>query len=318
MKRAPAALLAASIAASQCEAAEIKFFHFNDGTGDGYIRLEGNIEQGDSSKIEDVLTRATAAHMRPIALRLNSQGGSVLESNMIAAGIRGLGITTMVPEDGVCASACFTIFAAGISKLAAGNAKIGVHNASNGITGGQTWDAMAVTVVIAQALKQYGVPASVIGNVLATQPGEIYWLTNADLLAMNVSIVPAAQPAYNNPSPSVAPNSYSASSWMKMICYPADSSPYVVRYYGESGRIDITGAAHGITRHYPIIERQDRTEKHVLYVSARRDDQDRTLYFAFDYSQLGKDVSDVRVKGRDGNGQYQDKTDKCSYQGNAR
>jgi hypothetical protein len=130
--------------------------------------------------------------------------------------------------------------------------------------------------------------------------------------------IPVVPPGYQlTPIPAsppvvvVRPALAFAPSWMKMTCYPNDSSPYEVRYYGESGRVDITGTITGsITRRYPIIDRQDSTSSKILYVAARRGDQNRTMYFAFDYSP-DRDVSDIRVKGFDGNGRYYDDTDKC-------
>jgi hypothetical protein len=117
-----------------------------------------------------------------------------------------------------------------------------------------------------------------------------------------------------SPPPAASLEEVFAPSWMKMVCYPNDSSPYVVRYYGESGRVDITGTVFGsITRHYPIFDRHDNTDARVLYVAAKRSDQARTLYFAFDYSP-DRDVSDIRVKGLNAHGIYQDLTDKCSLQ----
>jgi hypothetical protein len=128
-------------------------------------------------------------------------------------------------------------------------------------------------------------------------------------------VVIQVPPVVLQPAPANIPALAFAPSWMIMTCYPNDSSPYVVRYYGEAGRIDITGTVSGaVTRRYPIFDRHDNTGAHVFYVAARRDDQERTMYFAFDYSP-DRDVSDIRVKGLDGSGQYQDKSDKCTYQG---
>lgn len=113
--------------------------------------------------------------------------------------------------------------------------------------------------------------------------------------------------AEQNVSPAPIQEEYSAPAKAAMICTPTNSSPYGVTY--ANNFIYVTGSVTGRTTQYPVIDREDRTNTHVLYIAAKRRDQSRTLYFTFDYSQKGEDVSDIRVK--DG---ASDTTDKCTFQ----
>lgn len=79
-----------------------------------------------------------------------------------------------------------------------------------------------------------------------------------------------------------------------MKCEPSNAAPYEVVYI--HGHAAVIGQS-GKPREYPVIDEHDNTGGHTFYVAAKRDDQNRTLYFAFDYSRRGDDVSAIRVKG---------------------
>ena len=67
----------------------------------------------------------------------------------------------------------------------------------------------------------------------------------------------------------------------------------------------------GRTRPYPVREIRDDTGKGVFYVNAKRNDQNRTLFFAFNYSHDGGDGG-IRVKGVNSDGIYTDAHDACT------
>jgi hypothetical protein len=76
------------------------------------------------------------------------------------------------------------LFAAGRQRYAAPGASIGVHGA---VTNGQDDDgAKIVDVVMARDLKAFGVPSSVIGELVVTPPADLYQLSPQDLTAMGV------------------------------------------------------------------------------------------------------------------------------------
>jgi hypothetical protein len=89
-----------------------------------------------------------------------------------------------------------------------------------------------------------------------------------------------------------------------MQCFPTSGTPYAVVYINNQAAV----ISHsGTTRPYVVVDEQDNQKKHVFYVAAKRDDQDRTLYFAFDYSRRSEDISAIRVKASNG----YDSRDKC-------
>lgn len=103
----------------------------------------------------------------------------------------------------------------------------------------------------------------------------------------------------------------SAPNKLQMNCHPTDSSPYFVTYNGYAGTVLVTGSNAGLTRSYPVRDVHDDTGRGIFYVNARRDDQNRTLFFAFNYSNDGSDGS-IRVKGFNSDGTYSDAHDICT------
>ncbi len=102
--------------------------------------------------------------------------------------IRMLHVPVVVPDHAVCASACFMLFAAGRDKVAEPGAMVGVHSAS--VSGGnETMDSLGVTTLMAREAAQYGVPAGITGRMVTTAPGQMAWLSRADLESMDVRVV---------------------------------------------------------------------------------------------------------------------------------
>lgn len=103
----------------------------------------------------------------------------------------------------------------------------------------------------------------------------------------------------------------SAPNKLQMNCHPTDSSPYFVTYNGYAGTVLVTGSNTGLTRSYPVRDVQDDTGRGVFYVNAKRNDQNRTMFFAFNYSNDGGDGG-IRVKGFNSDGTYSDARDTCT------
>jgi tRNA_anti-like len=94
----------------------------------------------------------------------------------------------------------------------------------------------------------------------------------------------------------------------KMSCFPDHAAPYTVTYVTGADGTYITGSRSGTTRRYDVIDLKDNRKNHVLYLATHAPGQTRTVYLAFDYSQIGNDVSDIRVIDSG-----YDATDKCSF-----
>lgn len=100
---------------------------------------------------------------------------------------------TIVGENETCASACFLLFLAGKQKAVFPGARVGVHSAST-TSGDEDVGSLALSVILARAYAKFGAPPSVIAKSVTTPPGEIYWLTEDDLRAMNVVFMSASPP----------------------------------------------------------------------------------------------------------------------------
>jgi len=154
------------------------------GSGGPALLLQGRIVPGDAARLAEALRGAKFS-----TVLLNSPGGSVLEARDMARAIRALRVPVVVPDRAVCASACFMLFAAGRDRVAEPGAMIGVHSAS--VSGGnETMDTLGVTTLMAREAAQYGVPPAITGRMVTTAPGQMAWLTRAELEQMGVRIAP--------------------------------------------------------------------------------------------------------------------------------
>jgi hypothetical protein len=120
---------------------------------------------------------------------LNSPGGLISEAETIAKMIHSIsGARTIVGDENICASACFLIFAAGQRKMVHYRAKVVVHATSSGEQL-ENIAALAATTAMARDAAELGVPASIVGKIVATPPGRMDVLSRADLMSMGAVIV---------------------------------------------------------------------------------------------------------------------------------
>jgi len=146
------------------------------------MNFEGRIVEGDMNRMVAFVKGLNKRYGKfPKSLVvLNSPGGSVIEASQIAELISKSQQAVLVINS--CASACFLMFAASPTKMIAPGAFIGVHSAS--IDDGETTLSQAVSVIMARDLRRYGVPANVIGQLITTNPDDMYQLSATDLQAM--------------------------------------------------------------------------------------------------------------------------------------
>jgi len=138
-----------------------------------------------------------------VGISLDSPGGDLIEAEKFAGGIHSAHLNTVVGPHQQCASACFLIFAAGARRFAARDAEIGVHSAASS-GGKETLMSMAATVAMARDAAAYGVPDVILGKIVNTEPGRIQVLTQADLIAMGVTILPSDQGTASSSSSALA------------------------------------------------------------------------------------------------------------------
>jgi hypothetical protein len=166
---------------SVAAAAEIKSFNLKDGNVE--ISISGNIAPGDIDALRASIKAANDAGKLVTSLRLNSDGGNLLEAVRMADWVKSAKISTNVGQGATCASACFLIFAAGETKYANISARIGVHRASEkGVV------SRAGTTSMADVAKELDVPWSIIRRMINTPPGEVEWLSLADLRLMGANV----------------------------------------------------------------------------------------------------------------------------------
>jgi hypothetical protein len=154
------------------------------------LYIHGKIEVGDAEKIADMIN-SSRRNLRGIIL--NSPGGNPYEAVKLIDLIKNRDFDTGVTKGGMCASACFMLWAAGRNKYVYADSQIGIHSASylNNQTG-QTEEnqfAMATTLGMARVYNALDVPVGLIGRMVITPPDNVYWLDNNDLAAMNVRVM---------------------------------------------------------------------------------------------------------------------------------
>lgn len=152
------------------------------------VAISGEISPGDAEAFTQLVKQANDAGKFVANIRLNSDGGNLLEGVKLADAIRFGKISTNVGKSATCASACFLLFAAGSTKFASYGAQIGVHGASDE-NGRETVSSNAATVSMAKIAKELGVPSSIIGRMVVTPPNEMVWLSPQELQSMGVTMM---------------------------------------------------------------------------------------------------------------------------------
>jgi hypothetical protein len=156
------------------------------------INGRGPIVKGDMGRLEQALAEVPPARQLS-ALALDSPGGNVVEGELLGRLISTRKVAVVIPSNSKCVSACFLLLAASPKRLAASDALVGVHSASE--SGEETLAALAVTARMAQDAAALGIPPALIGKMVQTAPGRVEWLTRSDLSSMNVSVFDDDTPA---------------------------------------------------------------------------------------------------------------------------
>jgi hypothetical protein len=155
-------------------------------SGEAVIIGRGPIVPGDVERFTAALAKVDQSGRPLAALALDSGGGNLAEAKLLLDIIRDRRIAVVIPVNSQCASACFLLFAASPRRLAATDALIGVHSASE--NGAETGASLAVTTLMARDARDLGVPPAIIGKMVETTPGRVAWLDPADLALMAVTV----------------------------------------------------------------------------------------------------------------------------------
>jgi hypothetical protein len=195
VNRAIAAALALSISWAPAQAMD---FSYRTYKGHVVIDAVGTFEPNDGMKLESFFQTLPPGSIFKLgnAIVFDSNGGNVLEAEIMGGIIEQYHLATGVAARGQCSSACVLAWATGTKKSIAPDGYIGLHNARNN-TAGQApnperdrLDDLYDTCLMGKWLRKYGAPNSVINQMLDTPASSMYWLSKDDLANWSVRVTP--------------------------------------------------------------------------------------------------------------------------------
>ncbi len=132
----------------------------------------------DSATAEEFVA-AMKRHPSTNVLYLDSTGGAVFPSLVIAHAVNDMGISTVVPLDATCASACSTIYFAGVNRRALG--KLGVHRIYSTSRAAEMVDLLkAAYALTMDAFIKFNVDTYVLIKMIQTAPDSIYFFSDVE------------------------------------------------------------------------------------------------------------------------------------------
>jgi len=182
------------------------------------LLLQGSIVEGDYKQFLTISNSVAKAYpnTKPYVY-LNSSGGKVYDASKIATVLRDH--TVMVDSGKKCLSACFILFAAGKNRFIGKGANIGVHSTYNGVSRVEDVESQGATVDMSRRLTEYGVTPYIIGKLVTTGYSDMYYLSEADLLAMRVTILDGKTTTAPPPSASSSDEWRDGVSWGFLILF---------------------------------------------------------------------------------------------------
>ncbi|MBO0902125.1 hypothetical protein [Jiella sonneratiae] len=165
-------------------AAPMRFFV---GPG-GEASAIGRIEPGTAEALREFLAEPQAREVT--TLYLHSPGGSVADAIAMARDLRSQKISTRVPDDGYCASACPLVLAGGLTRRAGAGSWVGVHQvyAVSGDEPGllstvdrSIAEIQATTAACQTLLAEMGVDPALWIKAMETPSASLYVLTPEEL-----------------------------------------------------------------------------------------------------------------------------------------
>jgi hypothetical protein len=127
--------------------------------------------------------RALAARPGARIVALNSPGGAVDSALTMARKIHKLGLSTYVPPEMGCYSACAYMYFAGPVREAAG--ELGVHQISSDVA--DVVFTQSTLGDVLDALEEFGVAQPIISNMLRTPPDDMYIFTGDEIAALGIN-----------------------------------------------------------------------------------------------------------------------------------
>jgi hypothetical protein len=185
------AAAAAVIASVQSAQAMTYLIDPSDKVGENlYVYARGTIEEGDADRFRLFIAGLPRWKGKTI-VTFTSSGGLVSEALALAAVIESRHYVTTAMGD-QCSSACVLAWSAGAQKYLVAKTCIGVHNAT--VTGIAKKSLAAAedkeTLTMMTWVAAHGAPHNVLVKMLTTPGSAVYCLTDKDLAAWQVTVLP--------------------------------------------------------------------------------------------------------------------------------
>jgi TonB family protein len=173
------ALIAAAIIAPAREAVAATItVHEPDGEGRVFVDVVGQINDDDfktfKEKTDQIYPIGAGHPNKQVIVTLISYGGRAKEALQIGDWIRKRGMSTFVPGDRTCTSACALIWVAGRPRMVGDNPHIGFHAIFDPKTRQETGTGNAV---VGAYLRDLGLGYDAIAFMTRAGPTSVEWLT---------------------------------------------------------------------------------------------------------------------------------------------
>src|SRR5262245_30143395 len=150
--------------------------HDPDSHGRVFVDLVGKIEDGDAETFQAKTAKVTSSNFgaRKIIVTLVSPGGMANPAMRIADLIRRNAMSTFVPGDRTCTSACAIIWLAGVSRIVGDTPQIGFHALYDPKTRRESGVGNAL---LGAYLRDLGLGYKAISFMTRKDPTSVEWLT---------------------------------------------------------------------------------------------------------------------------------------------
>jgi predicted metalloprotease len=152
--------------------------HAPDGEGRVFVDVVGQINEDDfktfEEKADQIYPSGSGHPNKQVIVTLMSYGGSISSGLQIGDYIRKRGMTTFVPGDRTCTSACALIWLAGRPRTVGNTPQIGFHAAFDPTTRRETGQGNAV---VGAYLRDLGIGYKAIVFMTRKGPTSVEWLT---------------------------------------------------------------------------------------------------------------------------------------------
>jgi hypothetical protein len=162
------------------------------------VLAQGEIQPGDARRLSSALNRVRRDSHGTKLLLLNSPGGTVADAWDMANVLDQVGVTTVVPNRAVCASACASVlFVAGKYRVVDQGGRLAIHSCYDARNGGKIDECDAALSVRAAQRGVSGI-ALMAFQELAPGPDSIVVLDAKDAACYGLTRAPGKTAAGDN------------------------------------------------------------------------------------------------------------------------